>query len=129
VPVPSNACACSFKRWSRYSGKLDHAKLDKFKRARRKLDHPNEPPRKYAYALAEDSAALRLTGFPHGAITPLGSITRLPIVASHKAMSLGELYLGGGHNDLKLRIVPADLIKHFAVVAADIGGDSGDGDA
>lgn len=53
----------------------------------------------------------------------------MPIVASHKAMSLGELYLGGGHNDLKLRIVPADLIKHFAVVAADIGGDSGDGDA
>ena len=55
-------------------------------------------------ALAKEGAAL--TGFAHNGVTPLGSLTPLPIVLAKEAYLCGSPYiwLGGGREDVKARV-------------------------
>jgi Cys-tRNA(Pro)/Cys-tRNA(Cys) deacylase len=66
---------------------------------------------------AED--ALRVTGYPRGAITPFGSTNPWPVVAD--ASMLGqEITLGGGVSGTAVRLLADDAISSLSATVADV---------
>ena len=63
--------------------------------------------------LAKEEDSERLTGFTHGAVTPVGLATDIPIIISDKITQLepAELWVGGGEVDLKMGCSVADFLK------------------
>lgn len=53
----------------------------------------------------------QLSGYTHNAVTPIGMTTPVPLLLSHKLKNLpdGQMWLGGGEVDLKMRVDVAEL--------------------
>lgn len=68
-------------------------------------------------SLAEAAEALRVTGYPPGAITPFGSRTVLPVIAEELILSLGEVSIGGGAPGVAVHLDGKDLIAHLGADA------------
>lgn len=67
-------------------------------------------------ALAEAADALRVSGFAHGAVSPLATAVRLPVLFARAALADGAaVWLGGGAVDVKLRVFPGALVRAAAV--------------
>lgn len=66
---------------------------------------------------AED--ALRVTGYPRGAITPFGSTHAWPVVAD-ATLPGEEITLGGGVSGTAVRLLADDAIRALAATVADV---------
>lgn len=64
-------------------------------------------------------AALEVTGYERGTITPFGSRTRLPVIADTHLVGR-TISLGGGAHGVGLTISGDDVISHFDATVADI---------
>ena len=63
-------------------------------------------------------AAYAVTGYVRGTITPLGSTTRLPVVAD--ASIVGPVSIGGGAPGVALVVDAADLVAALGATVADV---------
>jgi len=63
-------------------------------------------------------AAREVTGFVRGTITPLGSITPLPVVADERVQ--GTVSLGGGAHGTALTVNADDLVQVLDATVADV---------
>ncbi|MBW8751366.1 MAG: YbaK/EbsC family protein [Propionibacteriales bacterium] len=63
-------------------------------------------------------AAREVTGFVRGTITPLGSLTPLPVIAD--AAVTGTISIGGGAHGVALTVDAADLIDVLDATVADV---------
>lgn len=76
--------------------------------------------------------APELTGFAHNAVSPLGSATPLPLVVTKPVAALPFVWLGGGAEDVKLRVCAGQLVRSSGAVVLDVAvardGEDGDGD-
>jgi Cys-tRNA(Pro) deacylase len=61
--------------------------------------------------LARATKVLQLTGFPAGGVPPVGHTTSIRTLIDDRVMQLDVAYGGGGHEDVLLRIRPADILK------------------
>ena len=63
--------------------------------------------------MVEGDTSAALSGFEHNAVSPLGLRTPLPILLSAPIARLpaGELWLGGGEPDLKLRVESQEFVR------------------
>jgi prolyl-tRNA editing enzyme YbaK/EbsC (Cys-tRNA(Pro) deacylase) len=66
---------------------------------------------------AED--ALRVTGYPRGAITPFGSLHAWPVVAD-ASMTGQEITLGGGVSGTAVKLLADDAIAALSATVADV---------
>ena len=60
-----------------------------------------------SHAPAKEEDSERLTGYEHGAVTPLRTAEPVPVLVSREMETLapgGEFWLGGGEVDLKMRV-------------------------
>lgn len=69
-------------------------------------------------SLAPAEEALEVTGYPRGAITPLGSRTTLPVILD--AAARGEISLGGGAHGVSIHLEAAALAGHVAAEVVDV---------
>jgi len=60
--------------------------------------------------VARAAEVLALTGYPVGAVPPLGHATRLRILIDPAVLAQPEVYAGGGAIDALLRIKPAEIV-------------------
>lgn len=94
----------------------------------REFIHKLPPPelrlskKKINFQLAEEENSLKLSGFAHNAVTPIGMLTKIPVIACKACVALRPsfVWLGGGAVDVKLGISVADLIAATGAVVADI---------
>ena len=108
------------------------------------------PAKAFNLRLAKDGVAEAMTGFVHGAVTPVGALCGLlgskgqvvlrvkqgegetkreiPVVLSSRvALRLPEFWMGGGEVDLKLCLSTKDFIRAYDPLVAEImHGDGGD---
>jgi len=63
-------------------------------------------------------AAREVTGFVRGTITPLGSVTPLPVIAD--AAVTGTISIGGGAHGVALTVDAAELIGVLGATVADV---------
>lgn len=69
--------------------------------------------------VATPEAVLAVTGYPAGGVSPLGLPLGTRVVVDTAVTHLATAYGGGGHEELLLRVVPADIVRlHQAVVAS-----------
>ncbi len=69
-------------------------------------------------ALATTDEALRVTGYPRGAITPFGAVQQLPVICD--AAASGEISLGGGAHGMSIHLQVADLVDFTGATVADV---------
>ena len=71
--------------------------------------------KQYNLRMVDGDVSARLSGFEHNAVSPLGMATPLPVVLSARIAKVpgGQLWLGGGEPDLKLRVDGEEFIKVF----------------
>ena len=71
--------------------------------------------KQYNMRMVDGDVSAALSGFEHNAVTPLGMATPLPVVLSARIAKVpdGQLWLGGGEPDLKLRVDGDEFIKVF----------------
>jgi Cys-tRNA(Pro)/Cys-tRNA(Cys) deacylase len=62
--------------------------------------------------------AYDVTGYERGTITPLGSLTALPVVAD--ASIVGQISLGGGAHGVALTVDAAELAAALGATVADV---------
>ena len=65
------------------------------------------------------AAGEALTGFVHGAVTPLGSKTELAVVVAKQLARRRFFWLGGGEPDIKLRVFTAQFLRAGGAGAPD----------
>lgn len=63
-------------------------------------------------------AAREVTGYVRGTITPLGSLTALPVVADERVT--GEISIGGGAHGVALTVDGAALVAALGATVADV---------
>ena len=83
----------------------------------RRMEGKNAVGKKqYSIRMVAQDVSDALSGFAHNAVTPLGMTHPLPVLLSHHLKTLpdGQLWLGGGEVDLKLRFDVAELAGKFA---------------
>jgi Cys-tRNA(Pro)/Cys-tRNA(Cys) deacylase len=68
--------------------------------------------------MASVDAAYDVTGYVRGTITPLGSLTPLPVIAD--ASLTGRISLGGGAHGVALTVDAADLTERLTATVADV---------
>ena len=68
--------------------------------------------------MASADAAYDVTGYVRGTITPLGSLTALPVVAD--ASVSGRISLGGGAPGVALTVEAAELVAALGATVADV---------
>jgi Cys-tRNA(Pro)/Cys-tRNA(Cys) deacylase len=68
--------------------------------------------------MASADAAYGVTGYVRGTITPLGSQTRLPVVADSSIE--GRISLGGGAHGVALTVDAAELVTALTATVADV---------
>lgn len=61
---------------------------------------------------ASPDAVLAVTGYPAGGVAPFALPFGLPVVVDEQAAALSSAFVGGGCEDLLLRVKPADIILH-----------------
>ena len=69
--------------------------------------------KQYNMRMVEGQTSNDLSGFEHNAVTPLGLATPMPVLVSQPIARLpaGQLWMGGGEQDLKLRVDAAEFVK------------------
>jgi Cys-tRNA(Pro)/Cys-tRNA(Cys) deacylase len=72
-------------------------------------------------AMAQVSAAERVTGYVAGGISPVGQRKRLPVVVDASAMEFGTVFCSGGRRGLEIELAPADLVRAAGATLASIG--------
>ena len=98
-----------------------------------------------------DGAAEELTGYVHGAVTPVGARcvllgsrgqlvagggggggTEVPVVLSSRVARLPEVWMGAGEVDLKLCVSTREFVERYDPIVADVmhgdGGGEGEDD-
>jgi Cys-tRNA(Pro) deacylase len=71
-------------------------------------------------SLPDADDALRVTGYPRGAITPLGARRPLPVIADATLRGGGVISLGGGDHGLAVHLDADRLIAHLGAEVADV---------
>lgn len=71
-------------------------------------------------SLAEADDALRVTGYPRGAITPFGAARPLPVIADAGMVGSGVISLGGGAHGVALHLDADALIELLGAVVAGV---------
>ena len=81
-----------------------------------------------ALALAKEGPAL--TGFGFNGLTPLGSLTPLPVIVARGAVECGShfIWLGGGREDIKARVFLRPLLALVGVAVAGVSEPRAEGD-
>jgi Cys-tRNA(Pro)/Cys-tRNA(Cys) deacylase len=69
-------------------------------------------------SMPDADVARRVTGFVRGTITPLGSVTPLPVVADERVR--GTISLGGGAHGTALTVEAEDLLRVLDATVADV---------
>jgi prolyl-tRNA editing enzyme YbaK/EbsC (Cys-tRNA(Pro) deacylase) len=74
------------------------------------------------FRMADAETALRLTGFEHNAISPIGMTARMPVIIAKQIAELVPdwFWLGGGQVDLKLGFKVSEFISRLGAHVADI---------
>ncbi len=104
-----------------YTAKLNSDKLNKIVRERSGLSK-----KYFNFRLCPPDINDQLTGYSHNAVTPLGSVEKLPVIMSDKIMELAKVHrkdyfwLGGGEIDLKWRVSTTDFCSYFDPIVSDI---------
>lgn len=75
--------------------------------------------KKINFRLVPEDVSAKLSGFGHNAVSPLGMVSKIPIVLTHEALKLEYMWLGGGHVDLKMRVNVKDFVDHFKPLIID----------
>lgn len=89
-----------------YNDELNNEKLIKIMKSFQNERCDDKVSRKgFHYRLAKDEKSYELSGYRHNSVTPFLLNQSLPIVISKKVAELSEGYfwLGGGHENTKLR--------------------------
>lgn len=60
------------------------------------------------------------TGYPVGAMPPVGHEPPLDVIVDQRVAALEVVYGGGGQVDTLLRIRPAEILRHTGAAVADI---------
>lgn len=78
--------------------------------------------KKINFQLAEESVSLKLTGFVHNAVTPIGMNVKIPVIVCEACTKLKPafIWLGGGAVDVKLCISVSELIDSTGALVANI---------
>eukprot|EP00769_Ergobibamus_cyprinoides_P004536 gnl/Ergobibamus_cyprinoides/727.p3 GENE.gnl/Ergobibamus_cyprinoides/727~~gnl/Ergobibamus_cyprinoides/727.p3 ORF type:complete len:213 (+),score=69.59 gnl/Ergobibamus_cyprinoides/727:820-1458(+) len=77
----------------------------------------------YSWRLATEEDNAALTGYEHGAVTPIGiPADRIPILVAKPIAEMDHVWIGGGHPDVKLRINVKEFLAAYAdrVIIADL---------
>jgi len=94
-------------------GKLNKEKMHD---AVRTMEGKNAVGKKqYSIRMVSQEVSDQLSGFPHNAVTPIGMTTPVPVLLSSKIKALpdGQMWMGGGHQDVKLRLDVAEFVTKF----------------
>ena len=85
-------------------------------------DLTHGPKKAFHFRVADAEDSIRLTGFPHGAVSPYGMLTKIPIILDSRILELNppSFWLGGGHIDTKLGCHIDEFINHFHPVIAQV---------
>lgn len=70
--------------------------------------------------LADPETVLSATGFPAGGVSPIGHVTRIPVVIDSRVMAQKSVYGGAGSEHALLMISPADIIRLTTATIGDI---------
>jgi Cys-tRNA(Pro) deacylase len=65
---------------------------------------------------AEPDAALRVTGYQVGGISPFGTRSSLPVCVEHTILSLPSIYINGGKRGFLVQVAPDDLRRAFPIM-------------
>ena len=78
--------------------------------------------KKINFQLAEEEISLKLSGYIHNAVTPLGMLAGMPVIICEACTRLSPpfVWLGGGAVDVKLGITVADLAAATGAIVANI---------
>ena len=71
-------------------------------------------------SLPDAETAKAVTGYPRGAITPFGSLRRLPVILDASAAGLPVVAIGGGAHGVNIHLAPADLVAALGAEVADV---------
>lgn len=101
-----------------YVEKFDSEKL---LRAVKNLN-PGVGKKQFNFRLADPAKAQELTGFGYNAVVPFGGRVDIPVILSEKIACLqpGYFWMGGGHEDCKLRMDVNEFLAVFDPLVADI---------
>ena len=69
---------------------------------------------------ASPGAVYAVTGYPAGGVAPLALPPGLPVIVDARVAALTLAFVGGGTEDLLLRLNPTDLIRHNSATVAQI---------
>lgn len=85
------------------------------------LNQKKIPRRHFNLRLAAEDATVDLTGFSYNSVTPVGSLTALPIIISHEIVRLpySTFYLGAGEVDLKLELSTDEFTSKYSAEIVD----------
>ncbi|CAM9393974.1 unnamed protein product [Ectocarpus fasciculatus] len=78
--------------------------------------------KKINFQLAEEEISLKLSGYIHNAVTPLGMLAEMPVIICESCTHLNPpfVWLGGGAVDVKLGITVADLAAATGAIVTNI---------
>lgn len=71
-------------------------------------------------SLPDQDEAKAATGYERGAITPLGSIHRWPVVADAAVTAIDRAAIGGGARGVNVHMAGVDLVGHLQAAVADV---------
>jgi prolyl-tRNA editing enzyme YbaK/EbsC (Cys-tRNA(Pro) deacylase) len=70
-------------------------------------------------SMPDAAAALDVTGFARGTITPFGSTTPLPVIADERLLGR-EVTLGAGESDVAVAVSADAVVTALAATVADV---------
>ncbi|KAI9031267.1 hypothetical protein DFJ74DRAFT_655159 [Hyaloraphidium curvatum] len=102
-----------------YTGAVATGKLIDFVRV---LGGDSRPKKAYNFRLAPAGEALRLTGFAHNEVAPVGMRSPVPLIMSKAITELVPpmFYVGAGHKDWKLAFPCQEFIERTGCHVADL---------
>jgi len=71
-------------------------------------------------AMADVTAAERVTGYVAGGISPLGQRRRLPVIIDSAALGFPTVFCSAGRRGLQMELAPADLVRAAGASVAPI---------
>ncbi|KAK3267384.1 hypothetical protein CYMTET_24054 [Cymbomonas tetramitiformis] len=101
-----------------YTAKLNQQKLQSFLHG---LNNGTYGKKKFHMRLAPPEVSQELTGYVHGAVTPPGMLTDIPIILSQHIAEISPdfFWLGGGDTDLKLGMRAPEFVSAFKPFVCD----------
>ncbi|CAH0479147.1 unnamed protein product [Peronospora belbahrii] len=103
-----------------YNSKLDAEQLRRF--VRHNISEVNRPSKKkFNFQHAQGEMAEKLTGFRHNGVSPFGMQTPIPVIVAGDVAALKPafIWLGGGAENVKLRISVQDIVMALGARVAD----------